>query len=49
MYDAGLEDVCDAVAVNAPGYADPPDVYYQGGDWTLRPAHEAIKKLLVEP
>lgn len=33
MYDAGLQDVCDIVGVHAPGYANPPDVYYQGGDF----------------
>ncbi len=33
MYDAGLQDVCDVVGVHALGYANPPDVYYPGGDF----------------
>ncbi len=33
MYDAGLENACDAVGAHPSGYANPPDVYYKGGDF----------------
>jgi hypothetical protein len=33
MYDAGLKGVCDAVGAHPNGYANPPDVYYKGGDF----------------
>jgi hypothetical protein len=32
MYDAGLANACDAVGAHPRGYANPPDVYYTGGD-----------------
>jgi hypothetical protein len=32
MYDAGLKYFCDAVGAHPGGYANPPDVYYAGGD-----------------
>lgn len=33
MYGAGLEDFCDAVGAHPYGFANPPDVYYTGGDF----------------
>jgi hypothetical protein len=33
MYAAGLSDVCDAVGAHPYGFANPPDVYYTGGDY----------------
>jgi polysaccharide biosynthesis protein PslG len=33
MYDAGLKDYCDAVGAHPLGFANPPDVYYTGGDY----------------
>ena len=33
MYDAGLKDNCDAVGAHPYGFANPPDVYYAGGDF----------------
>lgn len=32
MYDAGLGSVCDAVGAHPYGFANPPEVYYTGGD-----------------
>ena len=31
MYQAGLREVCDVVGAHPAGYANPPDVYYEGG------------------
>jgi hypothetical protein len=33
MYDAGLANACDAVGAHPRGYANPPAVYYTGGDF----------------
>jgi hypothetical protein len=33
MYDAGLGDACDAVGAHPYGFANPPEVYYTGGDY----------------
>jgi hypothetical protein len=33
MYNAGLRYYCDAVGAHPSGYANPPDVYYRGGDF----------------
>jgi hypothetical protein len=33
MYDAGLKEYCDAVGAHPLGFANPPDVYYTGGDY----------------
>ncbi|MBN1933523.1 MAG: SH3 domain-containing protein [Anaerolineae bacterium] len=33
MYNAGLKYYCDAVGAHPSGYANPPDVYYKGGDF----------------
>jgi hypothetical protein len=33
MYDAGLAQYCDAIGAHPHGYANPPDVYYTGGDF----------------
>jgi parallel beta-helix repeat protein len=33
MYNAGLKYHCDAVGAHPDGYANPPDVYYTGGDF----------------
>ena len=33
MYDAGLANVCDAVGSHPYGFANPPEVYYDGGDY----------------
>ena len=33
MYNAGLRYYCDAVGAHPSGYANPPDVYYTGGDF----------------
>jgi hypothetical protein len=33
MYQAGLADVCDAVGAHPYGFANPPEVYYEGGDY----------------
>jgi hypothetical protein len=33
MYNAGLKYYCDAVGAHPSGYANPPDVYYAGGDY----------------
>jgi spore germination protein YaaH len=33
MYNAGLKNYCDAVGAHPSGYANPPDVYYTGGDF----------------
>jgi len=33
MYDAGLKSYCDAVGAHPYGFANPPDVYYTGGDY----------------
>ncbi len=33
MYNAGLKYYCDAVGAHPSGYANPPDVYYRGGDF----------------
>ena len=32
MYAAGLRDVCDAVGAHPYGHANPPEMYYSGGD-----------------
>ena len=32
MYDAGLIGVCDAVGAHPYGFANPPEIYYTGGD-----------------
>jgi len=33
MYEAGLSAVCDAVGSHPYGFANPPEVYYTGGDY----------------
>jgi len=33
MYSAGLESACDAIGAHPFGFANPPDVYYTGGDF----------------
>jgi hypothetical protein len=33
MYDAGLRTYCDAVGIHPYGFANPPEVYYTGGDY----------------
>ncbi|MBN1583601.1 MAG: SH3 domain-containing protein [Anaerolineae bacterium] len=33
MYNAGLKFYCDAVGAHPSGYANPPDIYYRGGDF----------------
>lgn len=33
MYDAGLASVCDAVGSHPYGFANPPEIYYTGGDY----------------
>ncbi len=33
MYNAGLKFYCDGVGAHPSGYANPPDVYYRGGDF----------------
>ena len=33
MYNAGLKYYCDAIGAHPSGYANPPDVYYRGGDF----------------
>ncbi len=33
MYSAGLKYYCDAIGAHPSGYANPPDVYYRGGDF----------------
>jgi len=32
MYDAGLSSVCDAVGAHPYGFANDPEIYYEGGD-----------------
>ncbi len=38
MYDAGLQEYCDAIGAHPGGYANPPDVRYTGGDFDPRRA-----------
>ena len=33
LYTAGFKNYCDAIGVHPYGYANPPDVYYEGGDY----------------
>jgi hypothetical protein len=36
MYDAGLAYACDAIGIHPYGYANPPEVYYEGGNYDLQ-------------
>jgi phosphatidylserine/phosphatidylglycerophosphate/cardiolipin synthase-like enzyme len=40
MYDAGLRSYCNAVGAHPSGYANPPDVYYTGGDYDPRRGYD---------
>ncbi len=40
MYNSGLRYYCDAIGAHPSGYANPPDVYYTGGDFDKKRGYD---------